>query len=73
MQEKKSVWKDYDVEVQAVGCAVVRVKARNPEEAMQKAVDRAPFIDTELEAVDVSPAHGKKSLTFENICTFERE
>ena len=73
MVKKKSVWKEYDVTVRAIGYAVVSVKARNPEEAMEKAVDKAPFIDTELEAVDASPAHGKKSLTLEDICTFERE
>jgi hypothetical protein len=64
MQKKKSAWKEYDVTVRATGCAVVRVKARNPYEAMEKAEDQAPYIDIELEAEHPIRVPGKKSLTF---------
>ncbi|MEJ2023416.1 MAG: hypothetical protein P8Y00_00060 [Deltaproteobacteria bacterium] len=71
MQKKRSAWKEYDVTVRATGCDTVRVKARNPYEAMKKAEDKVPDIDTELQVVSIERVPGKKSLTFEDIHTFE--
>jgi len=67
MQKKKSAWKEYDVTVRATGCTVVRVKARNPYEAMEKAEDQVPDIDIELEAEHPRQVDGKKSLTVSDI------
>ena len=37
MTEKKSAWKDYDVDVQLTGTRTIRIGARNAMEALEKA------------------------------------